>query len=421
MTRWPLFAFVLLAGCVDVDPDGGGGGGGGGGKSDNPDAITHVTTAWEAPVGSGGSAVINNVMTLSSGDLLATSYSPHWVRRFSPSGQSNAPAIPTGVHHENALYTSSDFHPSHQVWEVSAHELVAVAGGGAMFQLRGYTADGLLNPVFGTAGVVLLTDPATPFNTPVAIEYDTAHDRFVALVVRTRLASGPSEIEVQALDAHTGVRTSAGTFTLPPWEDPRSSNLGRLHELIAQPDGSFLVLASNTFYVPSEPGVTDRPVTRWSMFHLVAGAAPTQISLTVSDYSTHIAAFTRLANGRFDLYLNGGIDYTEDDNKLARFSVDSDLAPHMDDLGPAVFLDPGCQAATASPTMFVYGHAPNRSTMPMEFTAYPKGGEPHTFTSDKVQRCLLDLSLGASGQLYAGTWDTSGPVWTALLTALVPD
>ena len=57
----------------------------------------------------------------------------------------------------------------------------------------------------------------------------------------------------------------------------------------------------------------------------------------------------------------------------------------------------------------------------MEFTAYPKGGEPYTFTSDKPQRCLVSLSVGGSGALYAGTWDTTAEAWTALLTALVPE
>src|SRR5207253_1037956 len=138
-----------------------------------------------------------NVMTLADGNLLATSHFPRWVMRLSPSGESNAPRVPTTVRYDDALYTSSYQRPTHQVWEVGNNELVGVAGEGAMFVLRGFTADGVPNPMFGTAGVVQLTEPASNFNTPVAVEYDAAHDRILALVVRasqttTSFNIGPS-------------------------------------------------------------------------------------------------------------------------------------------------------------------------------------------------------------------------------------
>ena len=423
MRGWSVVAVVVVAACADTATKSGGGGGG---KADDPNAVTHVTTAWETRVGEAGDAVVHHVMTLDDGNLLATSSSPRWVLRLSPSGQFNAPAIPDGTNHEDALYIESYWHPTHEVWQVSSNELVGVDGEGGDFELRGYTADGLPNPMFGSAGVVTLPGPTAADDTVVSIDYDSTHDRFLALVIRAwestpQFTIGPSQIEILAVDAHTGAQTSAGTFTLPPWEGGNDPEAGKLRSLITQPDGSFLVLATSTFYVQTAPGVTELPVTRYEVFHLAEGAAPTAITLTVSDYVTYPAAFTRLGGGRFDLYLDGAVDYTSADKKLARFSLDDALAPRVEDLGAAVDFEHGCAAAGASSSELVYGHsATDRTTGTIELTAYPKGRQPYTFTSDKPQRCLVSLSLGAAGQLYAGTWDTTNTGWTALLTALVP-
>lgn len=417
---------MMMAACTSAAPESGGGGGGGGGKADDPDAVTHVTTAWEQRVGEAGDAVVQHVMTLDDGNLLATSTSPRWVFRLSPSGQFNAPSIPDGTNREDALYISSYWHPTHQVWQVNANELVGADGEGGLFELRGYTADGLPNPMFGTAGVVSLPGPTAANDSVVSIDYDAANARFLALVIRAwestpQFTVGPSQIEVLAFDAHTGAQSSAGTFTLPPWEGGNDPEAGKLHELIAQPDGSFLVLATSTLYVQTAPGVTELPVTRWEVFHLVAGAAPTAVTLTVADYDAYPATFARLGSGHFELYLDGRVDYTSDAKRLARLSLDDQLAPHVDDLGAALDFEPGCAAATATPSMFLFGRsAADRTTGTIEFTAYPRGGAPYTFTSDKPQRCLVSLSVGDGGQLYAGTWDTTNTGWTALLTALVP-
>jgi hypothetical protein len=418
----PLGLAFVLAACTTATPTDNKPGGG---KGDDPssDVVTAMTTAWEAPVGSGGDAVVDRVVTLADGNLLATSRFPMWVHEFSSAGQ---PIMPTNGPGTLLASWPTDWHHTRQIWQVSTNELVTADGEEALLQLHGFTADGLPNPMFGDKGVIQLPGYVGGYSSVKAIEYDAERDRFLALVVRAWEVSdsytiGPSQIEVLAFDAHTGAMTSAGAFTLPDWEDLEVTDPAQLHELVAQPDGSFVVLASNTLYAPADPGYSPLPVMRWSVFHLVADAPPTQITLTVADYLAWEAAFTRLGEGHFDLYLDGGVDYTSGDQRLVRITLDGDLAPHMDDLGPAVDHDHGCLAATASPSMFIYGHSPDRDTMPMELTAYPKDGAPFTFMSDKPQRCLLDLSFGEAGRLYAGTWNTSSGAWIALLTALVPE
>jgi hypothetical protein len=195
-----------------------------------------------------------------------------------------------------------------------------------------------------------------------------------------------------------------------------------VREVVVRPDGSHLLIVSEVIYTDSD--VRASVATRWSMIHLQSGQPPEMTTLAVSEYNAPVAGFAKLGDGGFDLYLSGVIDdisMTHDDKNLIRISLDDGLAPQLEVLGPGIDLRRGCPASVATPTHLIYGHAPDKTTSPIQFTAYPKAGAPISFASDLPKRCLTSLTVAPGGRIYAGTWDTTNAGWTALLTSFAPE
>jgi len=434
MKHWPALALVLAGACTDLEQEPAAGGGG---KADGHEAFSRVTTSWELQVGGGGDAVVAKVKTLADGTLVATSHFPHWVMRATAAGQ-RVTTFGTGYRDLfGDRFIGAVEARAGDVWQVGATELVGAIrqDTGVFTELVGWTATGNANTAFGAGGSVRLPSSSDAGAATVAIEHDAARDRFAVLVVREWLTKqitlsgppqtiGPKKLEVLAIDATTGVTSSLGTFTLPDWEYLYYTNAARVFDLVVQPDDSFVVLADNMIDVPVPERNTSEYRHRWSAFHLVPGQPPVQTSLAVtSGYLAGQVAFTRVGGGRFDLYLDGivdGVSTSDTDKQLVRVSLDDSFEPELDVLGAAVDRLGGCTAAAASGDLFVVGEGRDR-TKPLQFTAYPKGGEPFTFTGDLTKRCLLSLSLGPSGQLHAGTWDTTESGWKAMLTTMTPE
>ena len=402
------------------------GGGGGGGKADNPDAaFGDVVTDWELQVGLGGDAVLHKTMVLPGGELLATSHFPHWIvnvtanRTLDRTFGNQLPSYPAGSIAAHAW----------DVWQVSSTQFVASVGRGTEIdELHSYvTANGQPNPAFGNAGRVALdTDE------PVTVEHDVAGNRFLVLYVREReltsmVDHGPSKIELVAYDANTGAKSSAGVHVLPSWEHAGHLR-AELRELVIRPDGSHLVIGSQSIRTEDTP-VRSGTAIRWFMVHLRPGQIPVVTTLAVTAWDAPARGFVQLPNGGFDLYISGlidGISATSTDEKLMRISVDAMLTPQLDVLGPGITASPHtesfymCEASVATPTHFVYGYTPDRATPP-RFAAYPKSGAPVEFTSDLPQRCLLFINVAPDGGMYASTWDMAPIAWRALLTSFVPE
>jgi hypothetical protein len=135
-----------------------------------------------------------------------------------------------------------------------------------------------------------------------------------------------------------------------------------------------------------------------------------------------VVAFTKLAGGAFDLYLWGtvdGISMAYNENKLVRVSVDAAGAAEQVAIAGPDF-SAGCASAIATSTHLVFGQTLDRSK-PIQFAAYPKSGDaPVTFASDRPQRCLSGLTLGADGHIYGGTTDTSGTAWVYNIVSFAP-
>jgi hypothetical protein len=421
MTTRHLLAIALLGGCTDpVSETGPGAGGAGGGKSDDPNAVfKDVVTEWEFPVGYGGDAVVNEVSILPGGSLLVTSSFPRWLRKLTADGMRDT----TWGSQSPGSSQRSGFLgvPAHEVWQVG-NQMVAAGGDGALFYLYGYLADGSPNPGFGTAGRVDL-----PYNDgkPLRVAYDQEGERFLVVVARawestSWFTKGPSKIELLAYDQQTGAMSSAGIHDLPSW-DNTGTNPARVHELVVQPDGSRVLIVSETVHT-SDPSRAD-VATQWSTIRLDAGQPPVVTRLAVTSYNARVAGFADLGGGHFDLYLSGtvdGISMAYNEGKLVRISVDDAGVSDLEVLGPGLDFTKGCPASVATATHLVFGQSLDRS-LPIQFTAYPRSGAPITFESDLPKRCLTGLTVAPNGHLYAGTWDTTNVGWTAQLSSLAPN
>lgn len=228
---------------------------------------------------------------------------------------------------------------------------------------------------------------------------------------------GPSKIELLAYDEKTGAESSAGVWDLPSW-DNQGTNPAAVHEVVVEPDGSSVLLVSETLYT-QDPSRAD-VATQWSTIRLASGQAPEVKHLAVTSYDPHVAGFVNLGSGHFDLYLSGtvdGISMAYNEEKLVRISVDDAGGSTIDVLGPGLDFSTGCPASIATSSYLLFGQSIDR-TRPIQFTAYPKDGEPTTFQSDLPRRCLTSLSVAPNGHIYAGTWDTTNTGWTALLSSL---
>ena len=396
-----LLAIALLTACTSADSDTSGGGG----KGDDPTSrFVDQQTDWELAVGTGGDAVVNQVTSTPDGKLLVTSHYPRWLRRVTKAGTLDKYFDVT----------------AHDVWPVDATQFVATVGDGALFELQSFRADGSLNPAFGSAGRVHLPYTYDTYGT-LALTHDPIGHRVLAVFVRdfytfnannVDYPLGPKHVDLIAFDDKTGVASPAESYTLPPWDNDDYTNLPKLQKLVARPDGSVLLLVSEA--LSAAPTYV---ATQWSAFHLDGGHV-TKSKLARTGYSDPLVGFTRLANGSFDMYLSGMVEGLGDDKKLRRISLDTAFAPQIEDLGPA--LDYAhCAAAVATPDGLVYGHSEDQS-QPIHFTAFPKGGAPIEFQSDRTKRCLLTLGLGDDDHIYASTWDTTNVAWTAQLTSLSP-
>lgn len=420
MRTWVAIAIVWVSACTDSYE--GPAGSATGGKQDDPNAFTSVTTDWEYTVGEAGDAVVRNVTTMTGGRVITTSHFPKWIAAVTTNGTTDTTFGERTSDYGPERSGWLDV-PAHEVWEVGANQLVTAAGEGQLFTLRGYHADGSINESFGDVGVVALPAEWSYRAQTLTVIHDRANARFLALVLREWEhpqygVGGPSKIELLAFDEKTGAQSSAGVFALPPWGYVDTTP-PTLHELVARPDGSFLVLVSETIHTPNP--LRASVATQWSIFHLEPGTAAEKISLAVTEYGADIAGFARLDGGRFDLYVTGFFDdlsTTADDRKLVRISIDDTLTPQLDVVAPGIDLRVGCVATVATPTTLLYGQSSDRSK-PIQLTAFPKAGAPIHFTSDRPKRCLVSLSL-SGGHIYAGTWDTTNTGWTALLTSFVP-
>jgi hypothetical protein len=412
-----LLAMALLGACTDPALDSGGGGGG---KGDDPNAsFKDVATQWEATVGYAGDAVVNRVHEGPAGSLLVTSMFPHWLRQLTADGK---PDTTWGSQYPDSQQRSGFLDlTAHEIWRVGSNHLVASVGDGLLYQLSGFLGDGTPDAAFGNAGTALL-----PYSdgTPLRIAYDEEGGRFLVAVARAwetsgSFTKGPSKIELLAYDDQSGAVSSAGVYDLPSW-DNMGTNAAAVHELVTQPDGSNVLLVSETLYT-SDPSRAD-VATQWSTIRLASGQAPQVKHFAVTSYDAHIAGFVNLGGGHFDLYLSGTVDgismiYNED--KLVRIAVDDAGGSQIDVLGPGLDFSAGCPASVATSTALVFGQSRDLSK-PIQFTAYPKSGAPITFESDVAKRCLTSLSLASNGNIYAGTWDTTNTGWTALLSNLAP-
>lgn len=415
--RKTLFALVLVAGCTDaaMDP---GSGGGGGGKGDNPNvAFADQTTAWEMVVGYAGDAVVNDVTPVDGGGMLVTSSYPRWLIKATDDGKRDntfGKVYPGGGTTRGGSLALT----AHEVWQVDSGHFVASVGDGLLYELDGFLANGDPDPAFGNGGRALL-----PYSDgkPLRLAYDKQGGRILVVVARAWETSsfyskGPSKIEILAYDDSTGAQTSAGVFDMPSWAND-GTNPARINELILQPDGSFVLLASETIHT-SDPSRAD-VATRWSTFRLAPGQPIENTELAVTGYDPHVPGFVNLGGGHFDLYLSDSVDglsMSYNEQKLVRITVDDMGVPQVDDLGPGLVYE-GCLQSIATPDYLLVGSSVDRS-QGIQFTAIPKDGSaPVTFESDTPRRCLTSLNVTESGTIYAGTWDTTNVGWTALLTA----
>jgi hypothetical protein len=413
-----LLAVALLGACIDPALDKGGGGGG---KADDPNAVfTDVATEWELTVGHAGDAVVNQVKAAPGGGMFVTSAFPRWLRNVTADGK---PDTTWGSKYPESEQRSGFLDvTAHEVWRVGSDHLVASVGDGLLYQLNQYLGDGTPDPAFGSTGSVTL-----PYEDgkPLRVAYDQEGGRFLVVVARAWETTqyfnlGPSKIELLAYDEKTGAVSSAGIYDLPHWAN-EGTNPAAVHELVVEPDGSYALLVSETLHTddPSRASVA----TQWSTIRLASGEEPKVTHLAVTSYDPYIAGYVNLGSGHFDLYLSGtvdGISTAYNEEKLVRISVDDAGASEVVVLGDGLDNTKACPAAVATPTALVFGHSPDL-TQPIQFTAYPKSGEPIKFQSDTPRRCLTSLSLADNGHIYAGTWDTTNTGWTALLTDLAPE
>ena len=417
-----FLALALLGACTDPAADlGPGGGGGGGGKADNPTSFTNLVTQWELRVGSGGDAVVNDVTVAPDGKMYVTSSFPRWLRKVTPEGKSDTTwgALYPGSMTQRSGYLDT---PAQDVFQVGGDRLVAAGGDGALFYLYGYLPNGSPDPDFGTGGRVAL-----PYNDgkPLRAMYDADGARILVVVARAWETSswftkGPSKIEIIAYDEATGEASSVGVHDLPSWDND-GTNPASIRELLLLPDGSHVMFVSETIHTPN-PSRAD-VATQWSTIRLAAGQAPVVTRLAVTSYNARVAGFAARAAGEFDVYLNGtvdGLSVAYNEEKLVRISVDEAGRSEVVELGAGLNFSTGCPASVATATHLVFGQSVDRSKG-IQFTAYPKSGEPITFESDLPRRCLTGLSVQSDGHIYAGTWDTTNTAWTAQLSSFAPE
>ncbi len=417
-------ATVLIAssaiGCLADETSGETGATGGGGKADDSSTtFKDVITQWEHRVGSGGDAWVNDVTIATDGGLMVTSTFPRWLRKLTPEGDRDET---WGLLDPISTTRRSGYLdlPAHQIWNVGSDRFVAASGDGDLFELRGYLANGTLDPAFGADGRVDLYSEGHRLRAA----YDASGSRFIVVFARAwetfgYFSKGPSKLELIAYDDKTGARSSLGAYDMPSWDND-GTNPAKIREVLARADGSIVLLASETIHTPN-PARAD-VATQWSTIRLVAGQAPEVTHIAVTSYDPRVVAFTALDGGAFDLYLWGtvdGISTTYNDNKLVRVSVDeAGAAEQVAVAGPD--FSTGCASALATSTHLVFGQSIDRS-QPIQFAAYPKsGGAPVTFASDLPQRCLTGLTLGANGHIYGGTTDTSGTAWVYNIVSFAP-
>ncbi|MBS1124272.1 MAG: hypothetical protein H6Q90_6500 [Deltaproteobacteria bacterium] len=412
----------MLSACTSPAADGDGDGGGG--KSDDPGAtFKDVVTEWEFPVGSGGDAWVDEVTIVSGGGLLATSTAPDWLRKLTPDGKPDEtwglPDPQSGIPGSTRRSGFLDL-PAHEVWQLDGDRLVASSGDGDLFELRGYLANGTLDPAFGAAGRIDLFGEGHPLR----VAQDADRHRFLVAFARAWetfgfSTIGPSKIEVLAYDQETGERSSIGTYDLPPWDND-GTNPATIHQLLPRNDDSLVLLVSETVHIPN-PARAD-VATQWSTIRLAPGQPPQVTHIAVTSFGPRVVAFESPGGGGFDLYLWGtvdGISMAPHEEKLVRVSVDdAGAAEHV--VLEGADLSKGCASAVATSTRLVLGQSIDPS-LPIQFAAYPKSGEaPITFASDLPERCLSGLTLAPNGRMYGGTVDTSGTAWVYQVTSFAP-
>ncbi len=397
-----------------------------GGCSEPVDATDHtgkedglagdVVTEWEYDLGSYHSVPgARKVTPWPDGGLIVTT--TKWVRKLTLAGDDDetwglpypnsfgGPPDPESARRVGVIEV-----PAHQVWPVG-DGLGAAGGDGDLFYLFRYLANGRPSPTFGDHARVDL-----PLNTgkPLRVAYDETNKRFLAVVARDweisgPFAKGPSKLELVAYDQDTGAATSAGTFDMPSWIND-GTNPARIHELLIDDDGSFILIVSETV---RPQGDVIYIGSQWSMIRLEPSAAPTVTRLAMTDYDIQPTAIRDLGAGGFDLYLAGAVDgvsTTKEDVQLVRVSVGDDGAPELVVLGPDPGGTKGCRAADTTESLLVVAQALDQAK-PVQFTAYPKSGTPITFEADNTERCPISLTIAPDGRYYAGVIESKSSGW----------
>jgi hypothetical protein len=443
-----LGVVLAFAGCAPSDGDATDGDGSSGGKADDPAGARpfgdDLVTVWEAQVGSAGDAVLETVVRLPDGSLLATSSAPSWIRKFRPSGRIDkrfGEPWPGDPLRRTGLLDV----PAKALWLTGSDHFLAATGydfESVFLDVRAFmTADGAPDTSFAAAGMLDL-----PYSSDqdgeqtVALEYDASADRLLALVVREWQMIpgssgslpervGPRTVELLDIETLTGGVTSRGQHALPAWTGRRfpDGDQAAVRGVFPQPDGSVVVLASETIdgQTPVRPNNIG---TRWSAIRLAAGASPASQTLLEGEFEPDVAGVARLDDGGVHLYLSGAFDGFStawDDTKLMRVTIAPRAASFTAvalgaglDLGGGVF-DPGCHAAAASTSQLVYAQG-DLDGLPIQFTAYSTSGQVAMFSSDLPGRCVDTLRLTAQGTAFVGSWDTSAPSWRALISKLAP-
>jgi hypothetical protein len=389
--------------------------------------MTNFATSWELQIGQSGDAVLNRVVPLEDGSLLALSEVPSWVMKVDADG--------TLDHKFGEQVTDDPSYHSGQV-DIAAADLWVTSGEHvvvsthvdldpwSILELSALAkADGSPVTTFGTNGTVQLPYSSAPDGErTVAITHDLHEGKLGVIVARQwqmapgangslPLRVGPSVLELLEIDSLSGAATSLGTFTLPPWSGSMypAQDEARIWNVVAQPDGSYVALVSDT--------------GRWSSLHLVAGADPTLQSVAVGGLFP--AGMFAHEDGSFDFYISGildGLSKSSDDEHVFRVTIDSlAMNSSVETLGPGIDLTSGpgyCNTSVAGPDSLLYAHTKPEGS-PIQFARYSQS-PVETAVSDLGNRCVRSLTLTDSGTVFAGTYDTSGSVWRILITKLVP-
>jgi hypothetical protein len=398
--------------CADADLD----------SVDSDPEAADLATAYEVTVGGSGDAILRSVVELPDGGILATSAYPTWILKVGADGDVDhgfGDVWGAGPGRTGSLDVQAT-----QVWPVGDATFLAEVEDGT---IRAYASDdGAPIDGFGDAGRV--EAPAEL----LAAEARPSAGRLRLLLVRAwqmepddflTPSPGPSEIELVDLDAATGVLTTLATYDLPRWTSERSDPVA-VRGLFAQPDGTHVVLFSETFDGRSD--VRPNGIgTTWSIFRLGPDGAVAREDLITGGFEPEFGGVARDVGGGFHVVLGGvfdGLSASSDDERVVRLAFDPATGATVDDLGavPPPTSESECTRLATDGAAALQARSDPAATGEIELTRFADGAPASTLASDFPRRCVTSLTVGESGAIYAGAWDTTdSPSWRALLVKLV--